>query len=120
MTVSRMRSMSVNVKISPEASQATDYIEFPLVEGMGVVTSIYHGSLLARIEGNGGISNFTEVAYELKDPFKKLYRIVVGTGETWLVSVKIPESHSSFELKEGDDKTFLIGSEPVDGLIVQV
>ncbi|QBM85763.1 endo-1,3(4)-beta-glucanase [Metschnikowia aff. pulcherrima] len=120
MTVSQMKLMSVNVKISPEASQAENYIEFPLVEGMGVVTSIYHGLLFARIEGNGGISNFTEIEYESKDTLKKLYRIVVGTGETWLVLVKIPESHSSFELKEGDDKTFLIGSEPVNGLIVQV
>lgn len=120
MTVSQMKLMSVNVKVSPEASQAENYIEFPLVEGMGVVTSIYHGLLVARIEGNGGISNFTEINYGPKEDLKRLYRIVVGTDETWLVLVKFPASHPDFELKEGNDTRFLIGSEAVDGLIVQV
>ncbi|KAM9925550.1 hypothetical protein OXX59_003801 [Metschnikowia pulcherrima] len=120
MTVSRMRQMSVNVKISPEISQSTDYIEFPIVEGMGVVTSIYHGSLIAQIEGNGGISNFTEIEYEPSEPLTKMYRIVVGTQETWLVIVKVPASDPDFTLKEGADKKFLVGSKAVDGLIIQV
>ncbi|KAF8000580.1 hypothetical protein HF325_004369 [Metschnikowia pulcherrima] len=120
MTVSRMRQMSVNVKISPEISQSTDYIEFPIVEGMGVVTSIYHGLLIAQIEGNGGISNFTEIEYEPSEPLTKMYRIVVGTQETWLVIVKVPASDSDFTLKEGADKKFLVGSKAVDGLIIQV
>ncbi|KAM9912251.1 hypothetical protein OXX59_007612 [Metschnikowia pulcherrima] len=120
MTVSRMRQMSVNVKISPEISQSTDYIEFPIVEGMGVVTSIYRGSLIAQIEGNGGISNFTEIEYEPSEPLTKMYRIVVGTQETWLVIVKFPASDPDFTLKEGADKKFLVGSKAVDGLIIQV
>ncbi|KAM9903074.1 hypothetical protein OXX69_008066 [Metschnikowia pulcherrima] len=119
-SVSHMRQMSVNAKISPEIDQTTNFIEYPLVEGMGLVTSIYHGQLVAKVKGNGGISKFEEVKFADKLDNKLMYRITVGTGETWIVLATLPEPHKSFELKVEEAEQSLVASEAVEGLILQV
>ncbi|KAM9936163.1 hypothetical protein OXX80_004278 [Metschnikowia pulcherrima] len=119
-SVSHMRQMSVNAKISPEIDQTTNFIEYPLVEGMGLVTSIYHGQLVAKVKGNGGISKFEEVKFADKLDNKLMYRITVGTGETWIVLATLPKPHKSFELKVEEAEQSLVASEAVDGLILQV
>ncbi|KAM9916779.1 hypothetical protein OXX59_009766, partial [Metschnikowia pulcherrima] len=119
-SVSHMRQMSVNAKIFPEIDQTTNFIEYPLVEGMGLVTSIYHGQLVAKVKGNGGISKFEEVKFADKLDNKLMYRITVGTGETWIVLATLPKPHKSFELKVEEAEQSLVASEAVDGLILQV
>ncbi|GEQ67848.1 hypothetical protein JCM33374_g1514 [Metschnikowia sp. JCM 33374] len=118
MTVSQMKQLSVSVNIAPEAGSSADYIEFPLVEGMGVVTSIYHGSLVAKIQGNGGIAQMFEENYDGASTKTIKYRVQVGNGETWLILVTLPALEEKFELKQEGDS--LIGSHAIDGLIIQV
>lgn len=116
MRVKNMKVMSANVQLSKSGS-TSNYIEFPVVQGMGLVTSIYHGSLIPRIDSAVGYTKLTaETSSNLKSNVLK-YRVTLTTGVQWLLYVVLPDSSKSFSFTVGSNS--LKGSQSIDGLIIQ-
>ncbi|OBA22402.1 glycoside hydrolase [Metschnikowia bicuspidata var. bicuspidata NRRL YB-4993] len=116
-----MKSLSAEAKISSE-SDFKRYIAFPLVEGMGVVTAVYHGDLIPKIQGREGILTFEKFRFSEKPGNTQFYRAEGGNSETWLISVTLPNTDETFELSKNKEGAihFVEGSKAVDGLIIQI
>lgn len=121
MHVSVMRVMSVNVKLSTNGDISANYVEIPIVQGMGFVTSIYHGNLIPQI--NSGVG-FSKLAQESSSTLNKAnllrYRATLFNGVQYLIYVKIPsgQSISSFKLSVSNNNK-IVGSKAINGLIIQ-
>ncbi|KAG7192488.1 uncharacterized protein KQ657_001583 [Scheffersomyces spartinae] len=119
-----MLDMSATVIISPESScNPTDYIEAPLVQGMGFVTAIYHGSLIVEINSVYGFTNVVSVSSAIITSNTLKYRVTLSTGIEWLLYVTDP-SGSLTSKKRSDfgfsiSYTTLTASTSIDGLILQ-
>lgn len=119
MNLDTMTPSSTNVKLV-QGSAGNDYVEIPLVQGMGFATAIYHGSLIAKLGSGVGIKVFSQVNSEfLADGIIK-YRIELLSGVTWLCYVTIPDnvSKSSFSLN-AQNAYSIVGNTAIDGLIIQ-
>lgn len=119
--MSDMKSLSAEAKISSE-SDFNRYIAFPLVEGMGFVTAVYHGDLIPKIQGREGILTFERLRFSEKSSNTQFYRAKGGNLETWLISVTLPNIDETFELSKNQNGAihYVEGSKAVDGLIIQI
>lgn len=114
MQVNQMTEFSARVTMSDGLSPS-NFIEFPLVKGMGFVTAIYHGSLSVRISS---IYAFTSLTKEVTTSNTLvLYRVTLNSGTQWLLFVKLPSSSSNFELSISNN--VITGSGNLDGVIIQ-
>lgn len=121
LNVSNMKVMTANVKLSTDGSVSTNYIEIPVVQGMGMVTSIYHGNLVPRINSAVGFKTFvSETSTNLNSNVIK-YRATLFSGVQYLIYVTLPSgtSKNSFKLLAKDSYT-LNGSKAINGLIIQL
>lgn len=119
--VSGMKINSVDVKLSTDGKATTNYIHLPIVQGMGFVTSIYHGDLVPRINSGVGFKTFAaEQSSTLTNNNILKYRATLFNGVQYLVYVKLPKGSktSDFSLKASDSNT-IKGSKAIDGLIIQ-
>lgn len=119
--MSEMYHSSCNVQLVSN-DDVSSYIETPLVQGMGFVTSVFHGTLTPLLRSAVGISTLTlETSNNLADGILK-YRISLLNGVDWLLYITVPDSHSSDEvdlsIEDGSVKFTL--SSPIDGLIIQI
>lgn len=114
MQVNQMTEFSARVTMSDGLSPS-NFIEFPLVKGMGFVTAIYHGGLSVRISS---IYSFTSLTKETTTSNTLvLYRVTLNSGTQWLLFVKLPSSSSNFELSISNN--VITGSGSLDGVIIQ-
>lgn len=121
LTVSNMKVMSANVKLSTDGQVSSNYIEIPIVQGMGLVTSIYHGSMTPLINTAVGFTKFvSETSSNLNSNVIK-YRATLSNGTQYLIYVILPSgySKSSFQLSASGSNA-LKGSTSINGLIIQM
>lgn len=111
-----MTEFSAKVTLSDGLS-TTDYIEFPLVKGMGLVTAIYHGDLTVRISSIYSILTFAQETYNDEVSTLQKYRVSLNSGNSWLLFVTLPSSDSSFQLSYSDSN--IVGEGSSDGVIIQ-
>lgn len=117
LTVTDPRAMSVKVNISPEKELGANYIELPLVQGMGMVSAIYHGNLVPRLATSGSIRSFVSEGIADYTPRTTTYRIKYSSGNEWLLFVTVPVAGTPFLLSVQGNQ--IVGSGSVDGLIIQ-
>lgn len=117
MSVTDMTPMSANVRHSPDSVSSDNYVELPLVHGMGFATAIYHGDLKARLATIYAFQSIVkETVASSNDKIIK-YRVTLNLGAEWLVFVTLPSRDSDFKLEiSGSD---LVANKNVDGLIIQ-
>lgn len=118
MRVRNQRMMSVTVELAASADDTSNYIEIPIVQGMGFATAIYHGSLTPLINSVIGVETLTRESSNVLPDHVQKYRALLFKGGDWLIYVTLPEGTSDFELK-ADDPFNIKGSSSVDGLIIQ-
>ncbi|OWB56188.1 hypothetical protein B5S28_g2079 [[Candida] boidinii] len=118
--VTEMKDMSVLVTLTD--GTLDNYIDIPLVQGMGLNTAIYYGSLKAEINSQVGVKQLIqETSSALADGIIK-YRATLYNDVEWLIYVTLPDGYktdSSFKLTVSNPYT-LVASESIDGLIIQV
>ncbi|CAN3375356.1 hypothetical protein DIURU_002444 [Diutina rugosa] len=119
MRVKNQRMMSVTVELAADAADETNFIEIPVVQGMGFVTAIYHGSLTALVNSVIGVETFTRETSDVLPNNVQKYRASLFTGVDWLIYVTLPNGVSDFELTASDPYN-LKASGSVDGLIIQI
>lgn len=117
LSVTDMKSMSANVKLSPDGVNSDNYIEVPLVHGMGFATSIYHGDLTARLSTVFAFQSIVKETVPSSNDKLIKYRVSLNLGAEWLLFVTLPSKDTSFklEIKNGD----LVANKAVDGLVIQ-
>ncbi|KAK6459056.1 glycosyl hydrolase family 81-domain-containing protein, partial [Scheffersomyces xylosifermentans] len=121
MNVSGMKVMAVTVKLSTNGDVSKNYVEIPIVQGMGFVTSIYHGNLVPQISSGVGFQKLAqESSTTLNNANLLRYRATLFNGVQYLIYVKIPsgQSISSFKLSVSNNNK-IVGSKAIDGLIIQ-
>lgn len=117
LSVSDMTQMSANVKLSPDSGKSDNYIELPLVHGMGFATSIYHGDLKARLSTVFAFQTIVKETVASSNNRLVKYRVKLNLGAEWLLFVTLPSKDDSFKLLiQGSD---LVANKAVDGLIIQ-
>lgn len=119
MFVSEMEAMSVNVKLASTSTLGSDYIEIPIVQGMGFVTAIYHGNTVPVLNSLMGIKTLTKEVSSVLNPSILKYRATLFNGVEWIVYVTLPNESDSFELS-ATNPYYIQGSTSIDGLIIQV
>ena len=121
--VTKGTDMSVLVQLSSSSNLGTDYIEIPVVQGMGLTTSIYHGSLTAVINSKVGFTLVEELTTDVLPSTLSKYRATLANGAQWLIYVTIPNSPSKRSISEftftHTNSHELTASESFDGLIIQ-
>lgn len=120
MTVADLDVASVSVTLT-EDSDSANYIYLPIVEGMGLTTAVYHGSLIPRLDSGMNIQSLTvETSANLASGVSK-YRIYIN-NIAWIVYVTNPYNDDTFSLSTtygAGNGYSLIGNIAVDGLIIQ-
>lgn len=117
MTVSKMKVMSALVKLG----LATNYIEVPVVQGMGFVTSIYHGNLVPQLNSGVGVKTLVkETSSNLKSNILK-FRATLFSGTEYLIYVTFPSgtSTSGFTFSVSNSNT-IKASKNINGLMIQI
>ncbi|CCE85675.1 Piso0_005296 [Millerozyma farinosa CBS 7064] len=117
LSLSDMNVMSVNAKISPDGSDK-NYIEFPLVQGMGFVTGIYHGNLTPVLGSLLGILSLSQESSSALNANVSKYRVTFADGVEWLIYTSAPDGTDGFSFSS--TTTSVKGSSSVDGLVIQV
>lgn len=117
--VTDLKSMSVVAKLSASSSLGSDYVEIPIVQGMGLVTAIYHGGLTARLNSAIGVSKLVQESSSILPSSTLKYRAALFSGVQWLIYVTLPDESTSFKLS-AESSYSIVGSKSVDGLIIQV
>lgn len=112
-----MTAMSARATLSATQGDSTNYIEFPLVQGMGYATSVYHGNTVPRISS---IYAFTLIVREIvasSSATVQKYRVTLNNNAQWLLFVTLPADRDSisFAISNGN----IVASNAVDGLIIQ-
>lgn len=120
MEINEMTLSSTTVTLA-ESNDSNDYLEIPLVQGMGFTTGIYHGTLNAKIASGVGFETLSqETSEDLADGILK-YRITLLNGVSWLCYAIVPDGidSSSFTLQATSTYS-IISSSNIDGLILQL
>lgn len=119
MSVSEQHEMSVLVSLSPKGD--SNKIDIPIVQGMGFVTAVYHGNLVAELNSLVGVSSLTEESSSLLAANVLKYRAKMSSGAQWLIYATVPSSskRSSFSLSASDPYK-IVASDAADGLILQM
>lgn len=120
MQVDEMTLSSTRVVLS-ESNDSSNYLEIPLVQGMGFATGIYHGSLNAKIGSSVGFNTIvSESSNNLAQGILK-YRITLLNGVTWLCFVIGPDDLASTDFSLQVTSEYEIeANTSVDGLIIQL
>ncbi|CAK9683320.1 unnamed protein product [Candida parapsilosis] len=119
MGLSDMTEMAAKVKLSTTAGQDLNYLEIPIVQGMGFVTGVYNGNLVPELNSLYG---FRTLELEESDALLSnilKYRATLFNGVNWLIYITLPTENDDFELI-AEDSYHLKASKSVDGLIIQV
>lgn len=120
MSVSNLEAASALVTLT-DSSDSSSYIEIPVVEGMGFVTAVYHGSLIPVLYSGMNIQSLTvETSSNLASGVSK-YRAYIN-DVAWLIYVTNPQNDNSFSLSavSGSNTGYnLVGNVALDGLIIQ-
>ncbi|KAH0544374.1 hypothetical protein FGG08_001515 [Glutinoglossum americanum] len=95
-TLDTLKAFSVNLNLHTQAG-APPGVTFPLVQGMGFVTAVYH-SLTPRIESSNLFRSFTQVSVDPRLGLAK-YKVVLEDGKTWLLYARSTSSQGSVDLK---------------------
>lgn len=100
----------------------SDYIEFPLVQGMGFVSSIFHGSLTPNLTTLVGFSTLvSETSENLAEGILKYKVTLTNSDVSWLVYLTVPDGVSTDSVSlEIEDDAIVLTSDPIDGLILQI
>lgn len=117
MTVSNMKVMSALVKLG----LATNYIEVPVVQGMGFVTSIYHGNLVPQLNSAVGFKTVVkESSSNLKSNILK-FRATLFSGTQYLIYVTFPSGQSTSGFSFSVPNSYAIkANKNIDGLQIQI
>ncbi|EJS41884.1 dse4p [Saccharomyces arboricola H-6] len=120
MQVDEMTLSSTRVVLS-ESGDSANYLEIPLVQGMGFATGIYHGSLNAKIGSSVGFNTVvSESSSNLAQGVIK-YRITLLNGVTWLCYVVgADDSTSSGFSFQVTSEYEIEANASIDGLIIQL
>ena len=121
MGVSDLKMMSIVAKFTPEEDQLdSNYLEMPIVQGMGFVTGIYHGNLTPTLKTLIGYDSLEQESSDALPKNVLKYRATLMNEYQYLIYITLPQgtSKDDFELKN-DNAYGLIGSKAVDGLIMQ-
>lgn len=107
------------------SNDASDYIESPLVQGMGFVSSIFHGKLTPQLQSSVGFSTLSQETSENLATGILKYRVTLLNGVDWLVYVTLPSSLASNQvslaINNGDIQfTLNNGNAYGDGMIIQI
>lgn len=120
MSVADLDVASVSVTLT-ESSDSANYIYLPIVEGMGLTTAVYHGSLIPRLDSGMNIQSLAvETSDNLASGVSK-YRIYIN-DVAWIVYVTNPYNDDTFTLSTtyGSGNGYsLVGNIAIDGLIIQ-
>ncbi|KAI5961771.1 ACF3 [Candida margitis] len=119
MALSDMTEMALKVKLSATAGDSLNYIEIPIVQGMGFATAIYNGDLIAELNSLYGIQTLKLEESEALLPNILKYRATLFNGVEWLIYITLPAEDDDFEFT-AEDSFHLRASKSVDGLIIQV
>lgn len=76
-----------------------NYLEVPLVYGMGMATAIYHGNLTPTIKMQVGIQAFEHKGHNFSEDFYK-YIIHLNSGDKWVI-------YSDINLTQTDSLTIM-------------
>ncbi|QLQ81226.1 hypothetical protein HG537_0E05820 [Torulaspora globosa] len=120
MKVENMKTSSTTVKLV-QGINSQNYLELPLVQGMGYATGIYHGSLIAKLGSEVGFKTLVqEKSQFLADGILK-YRIELLSGYSWLCYIVVPDNVSKDDFKLQAQNAYSVTANlAVDGLIMQV
>lgn len=119
MSVSNMRSMSALVQLSESSTIGSDYIDIPIVQGMGLVTAIYNGDLVPMLNSLMGVEELTVETSSALDKNMSKYRATLVNGVEWLIYVTVPSDSTNFNLT-AESPYKIKGSTAIDGLIIQI
>ena len=121
LTVSDLQQGSVLATLQSSSNGGSNYIDIPIVHGMGFSTAIYHGGLIPRLDSAMNIQSvLSESSSNLASGISK-YRITINNVD-WLVYVTNPSSSVDFEFTTayGAGTGYsVVGSTAIDGLIIQ-
>lgn len=102
------------------STSSDDYMEVPMVEGMGFSTAIYHGDLRVRLNSGMAVLSLTkEESRNLATGILK-YRVSLNNGVDWLIYVTLPEGYTSDDFSLQATNSVITGSTAIDGLVIQV
>jgi len=120
MDVSNMREMSVLVTLfNSQDSPSTNFIDIPLVSGMGFTTATYNGDLTPLLNSNIGFSKLVQETSDALPSGVLKYKVTLTNNVDWLIYVTLPNDSDDFSLSVNG--TYAIeGSKAIDGLIIQV
>lgn len=116
--ITNQKFMSTTVTLSSTSTISDDYIEIPVVQGMGFVTSIYHGTVTPEFNT---LIGFSAILQEQSDALLAnvlKYRLSLFNGVEYLMYVILPDG-ASFDLKV-IDSFHIAGTKAIDGLVVQL
>lgn len=107
-----IKHLSVDVQLK---KSDTEFIVFPLVQGMGFVTAIYY-NLIPRLSSAVGFKSITGDTSPRSGINK--YKILLENNVTWTLYVTIPSGQSlSLALSNGNT---IVGNNSVNGCVFQV
>lgn len=118
MSVSNMESMSALIKLSENGDATVNYVEFPVVQGMGFVTAVYHGDFLAELNTMVGVEELTQETTAVLAPNVQKYKVKLFNGLQWLVYATVPKG-KTFTLSTKSSYS-VQGSGAIEGLVLQV
>lgn len=119
MAVSGMTEMAANVKLSTTPGDTINYLEIPIVQGMGFITGIYNGDLVPELNSLYGIRTLELEQSDALSSNVLKYRATLFNGVEWLIYITLPTEDDEFEFA-AEDSYHLKASKSVDGLIIQV
>ncbi|ODV96666.1 hypothetical protein PACTADRAFT_39792 [Pachysolen tannophilus NRRL Y-2460] len=118
--LTEMEHMSVLATLS-ESSSTTNFIDFPLVQGMGFVTGVYNGGLTPIINSAVGFSVITQEESDALASGILKYRATLYNEVDWLIYVTLPDGYTTSDFSFTTESSYeLKGSASIDGLIIQV
>lgn len=117
--VTEMQHMSALATLSTGSSE--NFLDIPLVQGMGFVTGIYNGDLAAQIDSEVGFRSLSRESSTSIPQGVVKYRATLNNNVDWLIYVTLPENQdaASFSLSAQSSYS-LTANRAVDGLVVQI
>lgn len=120
LSVSEMKTMSVLVTLSAEKSIGSDYVDIPIVQGMGFVTGIYHGDLVPELDSLIGFDSLNQESSDALSSSTLKYRATLFNGVEWLIYVTLPSSDDADEFELKASSSYKLTGSSLDGVVIQV